>query len=51
MDGANDHDSTKLTDVIESISEYLDDDSIEQIVSVYADNRPLAQLEGFLTVL
>ena len=29
---ANEHDSTKLIDVMENISEYLDDDSIEQIV-------------------
>ncbi len=34
---ANEHDSTKLIDVMENISEYLDDDSIEQIVTVYAD--------------
>ncbi len=29
--------STKCMDVIESISDYLDDDSIQQIESVYAD--------------
>ena len=34
---ANEHDSTKCIDVIESISDYLDDDSIQQIESVYAD--------------
>ncbi len=34
---ANQHDGTKLIDVMENISEYLDDKSIEEIVSVYAD--------------
>lgn len=34
---ANEHDSTRFIDAIENISDYLDDDSIEQIVSVYAD--------------
>ena len=34
---ANIHDSTKFIDVMESISEYLDDSMIEEIVSVYAD--------------
>ena len=34
---ANQHDSTRFIDVIENISGYLDDDAIEQIVSVYAD--------------
>ena len=34
---ANKHDSTKFIDVMESISEYLDDDLIKQIASVYAD--------------
>ena len=34
---ANEHDSTKCIDVTESISDYLDDDSIQQIESVYAD--------------
>lgn len=34
---ANEHDSTKLINVMENISEYLDDDSIEQIVAVCAD--------------
>ena len=34
---ANIHDSTKFIDVMESISEFVDDDSIKQIVSVYAD--------------
>ena len=37
MSPANEHDSTKCIDVIESISDYLDDDSIQQIESVYAD--------------
>lgn len=37
ISSVNIHDSTKFVDVIESISEYLDDDSIEEIVSVYAD--------------
>lgn len=34
---ANEHDSTKFIDVMESISEYLDDNSIQQIVSCFAD--------------
>ena len=34
---ANEHDSTKFIDVLENISEYLDDGSIEEIVSAYAD--------------
>jgi len=34
---ANQHDSTKFVDVMENISECLDDGTIEQIVSVYAD--------------
>ena len=34
---ANEHDSTRLIDVMENISDYLDDDSIKQITSVYAD--------------
>lgn len=34
---ANQHDSTKFVDVIENISDFLDDDSIQQIASVYAD--------------
>ena len=34
---ANEHDSARFIDVMENISDYLDDDSIEQIVSVYAD--------------
>ena len=29
--------STRLIDVMENISDYLDDDSIKQITSVYAD--------------
>ena len=37
LSSANEHDSTKFIGVMESISEYLDDDSIQQIVSVYAD--------------
>jgi transposase len=37
ISSANQHDSTKFIDVVESISEYLGDDAIEQIVSVYAD--------------
>jgi len=37
LSSANEHDSTKFVDVMENISEYLDDDAIEQIVSVYAD--------------
>ena len=34
---ANQHDSTKFIDVMESISEYLDEQMIEEIVTVYAD--------------
>ena len=34
---ANEHDSTKFIDVMESISEYLDEQMIEEIVTVYAD--------------
>ena len=35
---ANEYDSTsRLIDVVENISDHLDDDAIEQIVSVYAD--------------
>ena len=37
MSSANEHDSTKFIDVMESISEYLDDSMIEEIVTVYAD--------------
>jgi transposase len=37
MSPANIHDSIKFIDVIENISDFLDDDSIKQIVSVYAD--------------
>jgi len=34
---ANEHDSARFIDVMENISDYLDDDSIERIVAVYAD--------------
>lgn len=34
---ANHHDSTKLVEVVENISDFLDDDYTKQIVSVYAD--------------
>lgn len=37
ISSANQHDSTKFIDVIESISDFLDDDMIDEIVSVYAD--------------
>ena len=37
MSPANIHDSTKFVDVMESISEYLDDSMMDEIVSVYAD--------------
>ena len=37
ISSANEHDSTRLIDVVENISDHLDDDAIEQIVSVYAD--------------
>jgi len=34
---ANQHDSTRLIDVMENISDYLNGDTIKQIESVYAD--------------
>jgi len=34
---ANIHDSTKFIDVMENISEFIDDYMIQQIVTVYAD--------------
>ena len=34
---ANIHDSTKLIDVMENISDFVDDCTIKEIVSVYAD--------------
>ncbi|MEM4252116.1 MAG: transposase [Candidatus Nitrosotenuis sp.] len=34
---ANEHDSTKFIDVMKNTSEYLDENTIEQIVSIYAD--------------
>lgn len=34
---ANEHDGTRFIDVIENISDHLDDDSIKQIKKVYAD--------------
>ena len=34
---ANVHDSTKSADVMENISEFMDDGTIKQITSVYAD--------------
>ncbi len=34
---ANQHDSTRFVDVMEDISDYLDDESTGQIVAVYAD--------------
>lgn len=37
ISSANQHDSTKFIDVMESISEYLDEQMIDEIVSVYAD--------------
>lgn len=37
MSPANQHDSTRFIDVLEHISDYLDDDSIKQIVQCYAD--------------
>lgn len=37
MSPANIHDSTKLIDVMENISDFVDDDIIKKIVSVYAD--------------
>jgi transposase len=37
ISSANQHDSTKFIDVIESISDFLDDDMIDEIASVYAD--------------
>ena len=37
MSPANQHDSTKFVDVVENISDFLDDGMMEEIVSVYAD--------------
>ena len=34
---ANEHDSSRFIDVMKNLDMYLDDDSIEQIVAVYAD--------------
>ena len=34
---ANQHDSTKFIDVLENISDFLNDDLIRAIVSAYAD--------------
>jgi IS5 family transposase len=34
----NNHDATRFVDVMESISDYLDEDMIKQIVAVYADS-------------
>ena len=37
MSPANEHDSTKFIDVIENISDFLDDEMIQEVVTVYAD--------------
>lgn len=37
ISSANNHDSTKLIDVMENLDEHLDENMIKQIVSVYAD--------------
>ena len=37
MGSANIHVSTKLIDVIENISDFVDDDMVREIVLVYAD--------------
>ncbi len=37
MSPANEHDSTKFVDVVENISNYLDDPLMEEIVTVYTD--------------
>jgi transposase len=37
MGPANQHDSTRLIDVMENISDCLDDDAIKEIVQCYAD--------------
>ena len=34
---ANEHDSTKFIDVMENISEFVDDSMMDEIVTVYAD--------------
>ena len=34
---ANIHDSTRFIDVMKGISDFLDDESIQQVISVYAD--------------
>jgi transposase len=39
LSSANNHDSIKFIDVMESISEYLDDDTINPIISVCADKE------------
>ena len=37
MSPANEYDSTKFIDVMESILDFVDDDMVEEITSVYAD--------------
>ena len=37
LSSANQHDSTKFIDVMENISEYLDEQMMKEIVAVYAD--------------
>jgi len=37
MSPANIHDSTKFIDVMENISDFVDDDLLKEIISVYAD--------------
>ena len=39
MSSANIHDSTKFVDVMESISDFVNDSMIDEIVTVYADKR------------
>ncbi len=43
MSPANNHDSTRFVTVMESISDFLDEDSIKQIVQCYADKGYDAQ--------
>ena len=37
LSSANEHDSSRFIDVMKNLDRCLDDDSIEQIVSAYAD--------------
>ena len=43
MSSANVHDSTKFIDVTESISDFIDDDTMEDIVSCFAENYLISE--------